>query len=341
MVFDDGRLDDPAALAGADEHLRWLASAGARLRIESTAAADPIAGLPDRERPRAVLALGPEARFLRAVLEPGCPVPFVAWQGPTLPGWVGALDTVVAMGTEERVIASVAEASRRGCQVIWACPPGTPATELLDRGSTVLPTSTRDPLVTAIVMLSALHHLGLSPFVQIDSIADGLDEIAEVCSVHTDLVTNPAKILASSLADSLPLVCGTSVLSARAARRMAEALRAATGQVVLAADARELWPVVAGAPIRDVFADPFDASQDGVVSVLVLDDELAEPSPFLTDLLDAANDRDIRISRIIRSQNGPVERYATMLQEGLFAAAFLRVGRGRDSETLAWHNRPS
>lgn len=341
MVFDDGRLDDRDALAGADEHLRWLASAGARLRVEKDAASGPISSLSDRERPRAVIALGREARFLRAALEPGCPVPFVAWQEPTLPGWVGALDIVVALGAEPHVVTSVAEAVRRGCQVLWSCEPGTPGTELLDRGSTILPATTGDPLATAIVTLSALSSIGLSPFVHIESIAESLDEVAEACSVHSDLVTNPAKILASSLADSMPLVCGPSVLSARAARRIAEALRSATGRAALAADARELFPVVAGAQVRDVFADPFDTSTDAVVSLLLLDDELAQPGAALADLIDAATVRDMRISRIIRSQNSAVERYATMLQEGLFAAAYLRVGLGRTQESPPWHNQPS
>lgn len=288
-----------------------------------------------------MLAVGQEARFLRAVLEPVSPVPFVAWQGESLPGWVGALDILVALGAEPPVRANVLEAQRRGCQVMWACPPETEGVDDLDRTATLLPGSAGDPLTQAIVMLSALHAMGLSPLVHVESIADDLDEIAEACSVHTDIVTNPAKILASSLADSQPLVCGTSVLSARAARRVAEALRAATGRVVLAADARELLPVVVGAPVRDVFADPFDATSDLAPSVLLLDDELAEPQASLVALLDAATDRDLRVSRIIRSQNGPVERYATMLQEGLFAAAYLKVGFGRDSAPAAWHNRPS
>ena len=34
------------------------------------------------DRPRAVVAAGPDSRLLRAVLEPWCPVPFVAWPGP-------------------------------------------------------------------------------------------------------------------------------------------------------------------------------------------------------------------------------------------------------------------
>ena len=86
--FDDTRLDDPDALYAADGLLRHLAGSGARLRIEAEAAEGPLAAV-QVERPRAVLAVGPEARLLRAVLEPWCPIPFVAWPSTTLPQWVG------------------------------------------------------------------------------------------------------------------------------------------------------------------------------------------------------------------------------------------------------------
>ncbi|WP_028707374.1 SIS domain-containing protein [Propionicicella superfundia] len=339
MDFDDGRLDDPVALTMVDARLRDLASAGARLRIEAEAAQGPIAALTERDRPRAVLALGTEARFLRAVLEPGCPVPFVAWQEPTLPGWVGPLDIVVVLGAESRLVPSLVEAVRRGCQVILSCPPGAPGGELIDARSTLLPATTADPLAMAIVMLSALHGVGLAPFVHVQSIADALDGVAEACSVHADLVSNPAKVLASELADALPLVFGTSVLSARAARRVAEGLRSAGGRVALAADARELLPVVEGTPARDLFADPFEEHTDTAPVLLFLDDGLAEPSVHVETLLDAAEARDVRVSRIARSENSAVERYATMLQEGLFAATYLRVGLGRDAGGPTWHNR--
>ena len=78
-MFDDSWLDDPQAWHAADAVLRRLAEAGARLRRETVDALDPIRGLADLSRPRAVIACGSEARFIRAILEPVCPVPFVAW----------------------------------------------------------------------------------------------------------------------------------------------------------------------------------------------------------------------------------------------------------------------
>ncbi|MER6940859.1 hypothetical protein ABT284_24230, partial [Nocardioides sp. NPDC000441] len=89
--FDESRLDDERALAGIDLLLRSLAESGARVRREAAGAAEPLQEAVRRAaetgRPRAVVAAGPDSRLLRAVLEPFCPVPFVAWPAPGLPGW--------------------------------------------------------------------------------------------------------------------------------------------------------------------------------------------------------------------------------------------------------------
>ncbi|MFZ1118319.1 MAG: hypothetical protein WAN44_21095, partial [Propionibacteriaceae bacterium] len=72
-VFNDSWLDDEKALAGADVILRRLAEAGARVRRETADSAEPINQLRGLPRPRAVIASGTEARFIRAMLEPVCP----------------------------------------------------------------------------------------------------------------------------------------------------------------------------------------------------------------------------------------------------------------------------
>ena len=99
-IFDDSLLENREALAGADPILRRLAEAGARVRRETADAKEPITSLRRLQRPRAVIAAGSEARFIRAMLEPVCPVPFVAWPTHGLPGWVGALDLVVVMASD-------------------------------------------------------------------------------------------------------------------------------------------------------------------------------------------------------------------------------------------------
>ena len=125
--FDESRLDDESVLAANDGVLRPLAEAGARVRRESidasAAATEAVARSQDLSRPRAVIAAGPDSRLLRAVLEPWCPVPFVAWPGPMLPGWAGSLDLVVVLapdGADSGTASAVAEWVRRGCQVVVA-----------------------------------------------------------------------------------------------------------------------------------------------------------------------------------------------------------------------------
>jgi hypothetical protein len=124
-LFDDARLDNPEALETADASLRWLAGSGARVRLEAGGAAEAIAGLAGDGSPRAIVAAGADARLLRAVLEPWCPVPFVAWPGSGLPGWAGALDLVIVLapgGGDAETASAVREAVRRGCSLITACP---------------------------------------------------------------------------------------------------------------------------------------------------------------------------------------------------------------------------
>src|SRR3954468_11999429 len=169
--FDDSRLDDEAALASADYVLRPLAEAGARVRREVGAAAEAIEHAVTRAegdvRPRAVVAAGPDSRLLRSVLEPWCPVPFVAWPGPALPGWAGSLDLVVVLAPEGSDVGSasaVAEAVRRGCQVVVACPPESMVAEhAAGRWSTILPATTHDQLATAVLVLEYLDRVSLGP----------------------------------------------------------------------------------------------------------------------------------------------------------------------------------
>ena len=339
--FDDSRLDDEAALVAADHILRPLAEAGSRVRIEAGAATEAIeealvqaAGEP---RPRAVIAAGPDSRLLRAVLEPWCPVPFVAWPGPSLPGWAGGLDLVVVLAPEGSDVGSasaVAEAVRRGCRVVVACPPKSlVADHAVGRDSTVLPTSSGDQLATAVVMLQFLDRLDLGPDSDPEAVAQSLDDVAIACSPYRDLAVNPAKMLAIALAESTPLVWGGSVLAARSARRIAESLRRTSGRTALAADAEHLLPVIATAKSPDLFADPFDDSEDGDLrpALVILDDGAEEPSirEQRGRLLAAAQERRVRVETVASDAGNDVARYAALLATGTYAAAYLGVGLGR------------
>ena len=336
MTFDDGLLDDEVALRRADQRLRYLAEGGARVRREAVAAQDAVTEavhqLSDTQ-PRAVVAAGPDSRLLRAVLEPVCPVPFVAWPGPGLPGWAGSLDLVVVLAPEGRdtgTAAAVAEAVRRGCQVVVAAPEKSLVAEHTPgRYATLLPTQTGDQLAVAVVVLGLLDRLHLGPETDPNVIADALDEVAVACGPHRDIAVNPAKILAIGIADANPLMWGGTVLAARAGRRIAESLRRATGRTALAADAEQMLPVLAATAPADVFADPF---ADGGVQrrpvLVLLDDGSRDPAVLETRdrLVETAQARGVRVETISSEADGDVARYAAMLSTGMYAAAYLQLG---------------
>lgn len=335
--FDESRLDDERALASIDVRLRALAESGARVRRESHDAAAATAEAIERDkaasRPRAVIAAGPDSRLLRAVLEPWCPVPFVAWPGPALPGWAGSLDLVVMLapeGSDTGSASAVAEAVRRGAQVVVACPPTSlVADHAAGRYTTILPTVTGDQLATAVVMLDYLEQVGLGPRADADSVATALDEVALSCSPHRDLAVNPAKMLAIALADATPIVWGGSVLAARAARRVAESLRRSSGRGALAADAEHLLPLLEAARQRDVFADPFaDDGGDLRPLLVVLDDGADDPvvREQRGRLQAAAESRGVRVETMTTDAETGVARYASLMLQGTYAAEYLRLG---------------
>jgi len=332
-AFDDARLEDADALRGADHLIRPLAESGSRLRRTALDVADPLDELIPGDMPRAVIAFGPEARLLRAVLEPNCPVPFVAWPRLGLPGWVGPMDTVVALGATNRVsLAAAAEAVRRGARLVVAGPVDSELARVsASRSTTLLPASERDGLSTAIVVLEALHRLGLGPSVDVDAVAQTMDDVAVESSPLLDIAQNPAKCVALELADAQPLVWGGSVLAARASRRVAEALRRASGRVVLSADCDVLLPLLGQAGHRDVFADPFeDGPGQHRPGLVIVDDGLGDDLAVDEQgkLIAEALGHDLLVSQLECSRGDRVQRYATVLLKGLFAAAYLSVGLG-------------
>ncbi len=334
LDFDDSRLENADVLDAAAPLLMNLAGSGARVRREAATAEAPLAALTDADRPRAVIAYGPEARLLRAVLEPVCPVPFVAWPALGLPGWVGPLDVVLLIGRRGPESLAVAhEAVRRGSRVVVICPPDSPlALQADSRSTTLLPVSTGDTLAAAVVGLVALHRLGLGPYTSTDAIAAALDTVAEACSARTDVSVNPAKAMALDLADATPLVWGGSVLAARASRRIAEALRQASGRVGLSADASDLVGLVQQVAPRDPFEDPFEQGvAERRAGLVLVDDGLddAAAAESRLRLQRSAEAADIRVTRLTHRDDSMMERYATVLLTGLFGAAYLQIGLGR------------
>ncbi|TDO51336.1 phosphoglucose isomerase-like protein [Kribbella sp. VKM Ac-2527] len=334
--FDDSRLDDPAALQATDHLLRRLAGAGARIRAEIDAAEEALSQLDsDGFRPRAIVAAGRDARLVRAVLEPVCPVPFVAWPGPGLPGWTGPLDLVIVLGgssADTEAMSATSEAVRRGCGLMLASPEDSPVAQASagSRHAIRLPSQSDDQLAAAVAVLQGLHQMELGPVVDAKSVAALLDEVAIECSPNNDVAANPAKDLSLMLADALPLVWGGSVLAARAARRVVEAIRLASGRPALAADAGHLLPVL-NQPPRDLFADPFDQADELRPGLIILDDgvEDAGVAEHRRQLEEKAERHDVRVHVVTQANGTDIARYAALTQHGRYAAAYLGIGLGR------------
>ena len=186
MTFDDGLLDDEVALARADVRLRYLAEGGARVRREAVAAQDAVAEAVQRlsdGQPRAVVAAGPDSRLLRAVLEPVCPVPFVAWPGPGPPRAGPAASTSSWCWRPRGATRPRPARSPRpyAAAARWSSPrprsPWSPS-HAQGRYATMLPTQTGDQLAVAVVVLDLLDRVHLGPQTDPNVIADALDEVA-------------------------------------------------------------------------------------------------------------------------------------------------------------------
>ncbi len=258
--FDESRLDDEVALGAADLRLRTLAESGARVRRAAgdaaEAIAEAVAASHDNARPRAVIAAGPDSRLLRAVLEPWCPVPFVAWPAPALPGWAGSLDLVVVLAPDGRdrghrlrrrggrssrmpgrrgLPAELAgrRSRRRSLHIDPAGDQRRPAGHRGRDARLPRPDGTRSRAPTP----------SRSP--------TALDDVA-TRRAHPTVTwrSTPPRCWRSALADANPLVWGGSVLAARAARRVAESIRRASGRTALAGDAEHLLPVIEAARPR-------------------------------------------------------------------------------------------
>jgi len=331
--FDDGRLDDANVLVRHDELLRNLALAGARVRVEAAAAEACYLDL--GLMPRGIVLAGLESRLIRAVVEFGCPSPLVAWPYDGLPGWAGPLDLLVVQDSGmdgAGLVSTVTEAARRGCSMLVAAPGVGALDEYLPgRGVVKVTTSTSDPVAAVVALLDVLSRAGLGPSIVAESIAEAADMVAEECSPHKDLSSNPAKSAAIALADGQPLVWGGSMLAARAARRTAEEIRRITGRPALAAPASDLAPLLMAADVRDPFADP-DEQPDYPVLITLDDGEDGATAGKDRVMLDnIAEARQLRVIHMVcdDAQAGPVGRHVSLLQQGMFAAAYLGVGLDR------------
>lgn len=250
MSLDDTLLDDPDDLVGLDagRMLASTASAGAAIRQALTVDTDDIlAPLISQGRPRSLVVVGAggssaPGEVLAAVAGRGSPVPVFALGGPTLPGWIGPMDLVVAVsasGHTAETLSFVTEAQRRGSSVLGIGSADSPLQALCStaRGVSFWPVSRLSPLrdvqkarsllwalSTPLILLAG--ELGLVQHARhgLAGAATRLDERAVECGVQSPTVDNPAKELSIHLTGGLPVVWGSGDVGAVAARRLGRQL---------------------------------------------------------------------------------------------------------------------
>jgi hypothetical protein len=159
---------------------------------------------------------------------------------------------------------------------------------------------------------------------------------------------NPAKMLATELAESIAIVLGSGPLGGVASRRAA-AMFGRTGRVPVAAGALpdEASQIVAcfDGPLAggeadghdrgdDIFADPFLDGQASLPLRLVMladngpDGEVSRP---LTEaVIAAAEDAGVKVSAIDGIGSTPLARLASHVALTDFAATYLALGHGYD-----------
>ncbi len=267
-------LHDPATLLAADAAglLPAAALAGAQVRSVAEQLGVRAGGRDSADRARALVVVGGSAAtdvlLLNALLGDQVPAPVLA--SATLPGWVGALDTVVvlASGVDDVAAAEAAAAAdRRGATVLVRAaadgPVASAAGAALFDPAVSVPEALALPARLTLLVLAAAR-AGLCPAPDPEATAGLLDAMALACHPSSDFFVNPALTLAEHVSGGTALLVGTDAigdaLAAHACRSLAT-LAGRAGSSLTAAQAAaspSVFAQLAGAPDAGLFYDPYD-----------------------------------------------------------------------------------
>ncbi|NUO91158.1 MAG: phosphosugar isomerase [Dermatophilaceae bacterium] len=366
-VFDEARLDDEGALSALDrsESLRALAGSGAQVRRSMAAAAE--AGL-DRLRdiePRGVVvaAAGGSvavADLFEAVSHAAAALPVQSCSSGSLPGWVGALDVVIAVSQSGRAagtLAIAAEAARRGAFLVTVGADGSPLADVSARAHgvhvpiPVVGSSSRTSMwaqaTPALLAADAMGIASCSPET-LTELADALDRVATDARPGSEAFVNPAKVLATELAESTSIVLGEGPFGDVTARRAASmfgrtgrvpvahgCLPDAASQIVACFDGPLASGQSDGGVADDIFADPFlDGPTRPPLRLIMLRDASGGEGPRLADtVVSVAEDAGVRVSLLDADAPDPLLRLAHHVALTDFAATYLALGFGFDPAT--------
>jgi glucose/mannose-6-phosphate isomerase len=381
FVLAADRLDTPDVIEAADpgDVLRQVASAAAQVRtaLRSCQETDLSAFTPDA-RPRAIVAAGLgssglAAEMLHALVGLGSPVQVVPLRGGRLPGWVGAADVAIAVscsGTTAETLAVATEAARRGCRLVGVGAEGSPLHRVAEQTRApfipVVPAGLPRSMLwsLAIPLLVIAERLGVAriePDVW-ELAARRLEEVSHQCRPASESFVNPGKSLALDLAGALPVVWGTTELSAVAARRFASQLNqnakypaivgvlpeAAADQLAAfdgpfapasrpAGAGRERPPHEAPDPEDLPWDLDYDETEAGVsgftpLRLVLITDPGQDPrvAAQRTAVTELAGQRGIGLSELAMDGEHPLVRLAGVVQLADYASVYLGIASGID-----------
>lgn len=373
MSLDDALLDEPRTLIRIDagRMLASTAAGGAAIRTAlNSDSGDILSALAEQGRPRSLCIVGAggssaPGEVLAAVAGHGSPLPVSAIGGPTLPGWIGPMDLVVAVSASGRtpeILTVVAEARRRGCSVLGL---GAADSALHDacatrRGVWFWPVSRLSVLqdvqkarsllwaLSAPLILLA-GELGLVRHARqgLAAAADTLDERALACGPEVSSTDNPAKELSLHLAQGLPLVWGSGDLGEVAARRLARQLaeNADWPSVlgVLPEAARTHAGLLSGPWARsardeDIFRDRADAEHPQArMRVMLVRDASEHPDTraIADAVLEICEREGVPCSSVMGKGGHPIEQLADLIGLIDFASVYTALMQRRDPSRSA------
>ncbi|MFF4187969.1 SIS domain-containing protein [Streptomyces sp. NPDC001691] len=372
-MLDESLLDAPEALARADRRglLRGAAEAGARVRTAARHAAEAgIAELKPEGRPRSVLIAGPGtaaagvADLIRALAGSSAPVTRLESTGVapaagalrwSLPGWAGSVDLLLITttdGTEPGLALLAEQAYRRGCNVVAVAPQRSPLAEAVDGVHGLVVPMAAAPFEPDEAEMSAaspgalwslftpllalLDRVGLlsAPPETVEKIAARLDRTAERCGPAIATYSNPAKTLASELAESLPLIWTEGQGAAPVGRRFAAVLSELSGHPALAAELPEALPahgvllagsLAAGADPDDFFRDRVDEPERLHARVFLLRDRPTGGLSAAPAARELALSHDAPVSELEPEEGSELECLAELLAITDFATVYLTI----------------
>jgi glucose/mannose-6-phosphate isomerase len=361
------RLDDLAELVSADgsDMLRAVATSAAQVRASLTAVRETgLNRLTSNDRPRAVVVTGMggsgiSGDVLAAATGLSSPIPIAVHRGYGLPGWVGAVDLVIAVscsGTTQETLSASAEAARRGARLVGVGTADSPLerTCLQARGDFVPITRELSPRSSlwalSVPLLVIAARLGLLDLGagdgDLETAAGRLETVAETCRPDRDLFSNPAKRLAAELSGTLPIIWGIGqvggVAAIRAAAQIAEnaklpvmvgTLPEAHHNQVVSLDGA----MAGGSATDDLFRDRVEEPDPVRLQLLLVRDEAGDAAAAARAAVSeqVAHARGVGVSEIVAAGASPIERLASLVGLIDYASVYLALMHGVDPTPIS------